>query len=303
MAIHKRLLVPLDGSELAETVFSYVRELSARVGFEVVLLHVCDAVELGSISQYRAYIERAVETVRQQSEELQKRTGTKGEQIVVKGDVVVDYPAEGILRYADEHNIGLILMATHGRSGVKRWGLGSVADKVVRASKIPVCLVRGGASGEIIHDKWPTRTILVTLDGSELAESVLLYVEALVRQTGVEAMQVLLLAVCEPVLLPAYYPSGIPLNWEDHMARIRRRDEEYLSKVEKKLKDAGLNVKSEVLVGKPAEEIVNYVSKNPVDFIAMSTHGRSGVSRWVFGSVAEKVLLGVNRPILLIRPR
>ena len=303
MAIHKRLLVPLDGSELAETVFSYVRELSARVGFEVVLLHVCDAAELGSESQYRAYIERAAEKVRKESEELQKRTGTKGKQIVVKGDVVVDYPAEGILRYADEHDIGLILMATHGRSGVKRWGLGSVADKLVRASRIPVCLVRAGASEEIIHDKWPNRRILVTLDGSELAESVLPYVEALVRETGVESMQVLLITVCEPVLIPAYYPSGIPLNWEDHMARIKRRDEEYLSKVERKLKDAGLNVKSEVLVGKPAEEIINYVSKNPVDFIAMSTHGRSGVSRWVFGSTAEKVLLGVTSAILLIRPR
>ena len=142
MAIHKRLLVPLDGSELAETVFSYVRELSARVGFEVVLLHVCDAAELGSESQYRAYIERAAEKVRKESEELQKGTGTKGKQIVVKGDVVVDYPAEGILRYADEHDIGLILMATHGRSGISRWAWGSVADRLLRSICVPILMVR-----------------------------------------------------------------------------------------------------------------------------------------------------------------
>jgi nucleotide-binding universal stress UspA family protein len=82
----------------------------------------------------------------------------------------------------------------------------------------------------------------------------------------------------------------------------KRQDEQYLAKIEKRLRDSGLNVRSEVLIGKPAETIVQYASENRASLIVMSTHGRSGPGRWVFGSVAEKVLHGVTTPILLVRP-
>jgi nucleotide-binding universal stress UspA family protein len=132
---------------------------------------------------------------------------------------------------------------------------------------------------------------------------VLPHVEAVAKQRGAELVDVILLSVCEPMLLPSYYPVTVPLNWDDHVARCKRSDMEYLAKIEKRLVDAGLRVRSEVLVGKPADVIVDYVNKNPVNLIIMSTHGRSGASRWVLGSVAEKVLLGVSSPILLVRPR
>lgn len=303
MITYKRVLVPLDGSPLAEIVFVYAKELALRLGMDVVLLHVCSPAERESTPNYRTYIDRAVDIIKHQSEEVQKKSGAKAKPVEVHGDLAVGYPAEEILRYADEHNIDLILMATHGRSGVKRWTMGSVADKVLRASKLPVWLVRESIPDEITYDKWPTRRILVLLDGSELSESVLPHVEAVAKQHGTALVDVVLLMVCEPMLLPSYYPSTLPLNWEDHIARSKRADEEYLGKIGKLLSDAGLKVQSEVLVGKPADAIVDYVSKNPVNLIVMSTHGRSGLSRWVYGSVAEKVLLGVNSPILLIRPR
>ena len=72
---------------------------------------------------------------------------------------------------------------------------------------------------------------------------------------------------------------------------------------EKQLKDISISVRSEVLVGKAADEIVDYANKNPFNLIVMATHGRSGLSRWVYGSVAENVLLGVSSPIFLVRPR
>lgn len=305
MQMYKTALVPLDGSELAEVVFNYARELAGRLGIDLILLHVYGPDEAESEPMRRSYLERVAEIVRRTSEEAREKAGIKYGDKPVKVTVHVSpgYTPDEILKYADANDVDLILMATHGRTGVKRWTMGSVADKVLRASKVPVWLVRAEVPEEIVHDKWPTRKLLALLDGSEVSESILPHVEAVAKQRGAEQVEVILLTVSEPSLLPSYYPATVPLNWEDHVERIRRSDDEYLVKVEKRLKDTGLNVRREVIAGRAAEVIVDYVNKNSINLIVMSTHGRSGIGRWVFGSVAEKVLLGVTSPILLIRPR
>jgi len=306
--VYKRILVPLDGSELAEVVFTYAKELAGRLDLDVILLHVCSQEEYELLPIHRAYIERAAEIVRRQSEEVQQRTGIQpgGKAVEARGELTVGHPAEEILRYAGENDIDLILMATHGRSGIRRWAMGSVADKVLRASRVPVWLVRTGIPEEIVYDKWPRRTMLVPLDGSELAESVLPHVEVLAKQRGAELVDVVLLRVCEPLAMPSDYPPTMPLSWEEHVeqetAKRKGMGGQYLAGVEKRLKDVGLRVRSEVLVGQPADEVVDYANRNPFNLITMSTHGRSGLGRWVYGSVAEKVLLGVSSPILLVRP-
>ncbi|MBM3156020.1 MAG: universal stress protein [Chloroflexi bacterium] len=305
MQMYKTALVPLDGSELAEVVFNYARELAGRLGIDLILLHVYSPEEAASEPMRRTYLERVAEIIRRTSEEAREKAGIRYGDKPVKVTVHVSpgYPPDEILKYADANDVDLILMATHGRTGVKRWTMGSVADKVLRASKVPVWLVRAEVPEEIVHDKWPTRKLLALLDGSEVAEAVLPHVEAVAKQRGAEQVEVILLTVSEAALLPSYYPATIPLNWEDHVERTRRSDEEYLVKVEKRLKEAGLNVRHEVIAGRAADVIVDYVNRNSINLIVMSTHGRSGISRWVFGSVAEKLLVGVTSPILLIRPR
>ncbi|MFC1932355.1 universal stress protein [Chloroflexota bacterium] len=310
--MYKRMLVPLDGSELAEVVFTYAKEFAGRLNFEdVILLCVGNPVLREFIPMQQAYIERAADKIRRQSRAVQKRTGVQSgvKPVEARGELTVGHPADGILRYADENDVDLILMATHGRSGIRRWAMGSVADKVLRASKVPVLLVRAGIPDEIVYDQWPTRTILAPLDGSELDESVLTHVEALTKKRMPTFDQVVLLRVCEPPSLPSYsIPelSDIPLNWgqyeQQEIARSKRVAGEYLTGAEKRFKDSGISVRSEVLVGKANEEIVNYANKNPFNLIVMATHGRAGLSRWVYGSVAEYVLLGVTSPVLLIRP-
>ena len=300
--MYKRMLVPLDGSELAEVVFPYAKELAARLDLDVILLHVYSPEERELIPMHQSYVERAAEIIRRESEEVREKTGIQpgGKALEARGELAVGHPAEEILRYADGNDIDVILMATHGRSGVRRWAMGSVADKVLRASGVPVWLVRAGIPEEIVYDKWPRRTILVPLDGSELAESVLSHVEAVAKQRGAELVDVVLLTVCEPLFFPSDYPPAIPLTGE-------RLAEQYLAGVEKRFKNVGLKVRSEVLVGeplagKPADEIVDYANRNHFNLIVIATHGRSGISRWAYGSVAEKVLLGVSSPIFLVRP-
>ena len=315
MDMYKRMLVPLDGSELAEVVFAYAKELAVRLSLDVTLLHVCSPTEQELAPMHRSYTEHMAGIVKLQVEAIQKKVGIQpgGKAVEVRGELAVGYPAEEILSYADENDIDLILMSTHGRSGIRRWAMGSVADKVLRASKVPVWLVRAGIPEEVVYDKWPSRTILVPLDGSELAESVLPHVEAVAKQRGAEIVDVILLRVCEPPIISSDYPEAImPLSWEEHveqqMALCKRASEKYLASVEKRLKDAGLKVRSEALVGKPplgnpANEIIDYANRNPFNLIVMATHGRSGISRWAYGSVAARVLLGVSSPLFLVRPR
>lgn len=308
--MYQRILVPLDGSELAEVVFTYAKELAGRLDLEVILLLVFSPALREFIPMHRAYVERAAEIVRRQAKKVQEKTGIQPgvKPIKVRGELAGGYAAEEILRYADENTVDLILMATHGRSGRKRWAMGNIADKVLRASKVPILLVRTGIPDEIPYDKWPKRTILVPLDGSELAESVLPHAEALAKQRDTKLVDVVLLRVCEPPTTPSYYApelSGVPLNWgkymEQEVAKCKQMAKEYLAEIEKRFKGIGISVRSEVLVGKANDEIVEYANKNPFNLIVMATHGRAGLSRWVYGSIAEYVVLGVSSPVLLVR--
>lgn len=309
--MYRRVLVLLDGSELAEVVFPFATELAARLDLEVVLLQVYGAIGRDFIPVHQAYVDRAAETIRHRVEDLQERLGVQpsSKVVEVRGELADGYYADEILRYADEHDVDLILMASHGRSGIRRWRMGSVADKVLRASKIPVLLVRAGVEDAVPYDRWPTRSLLVPLDGSEKAESVLPHAEALARQRAIEPVTVNLVRVCDPPVAPSYYSpelSGVPLNWgefmEQEMTRCKHTATEYLAGIARRFEDAGVKAESEVLVGRAADEIIDYAGKHPFGIIVMTSHGRSGISRLVYGSVAESVLLGVTNPILLMKP-
>ena len=165
------------------------------------------------------------------------------------------------------------------------------------------------------------KKVLVPLDGSELAEAVLPYVEDLGKRCTAEVILLQVIAT-PPDRATAIYrpPTGDmpmpplpesaedvdiaqhPIYREQEMASLRAEAERSLAGVKGHLSKAGLKARVEVLFGRPAEKIIEYAVKEGVDLIAMATHGRSGFSRWVFGSVAEKVLRATAFPILLIRP-
>jgi nucleotide-binding universal stress UspA family protein len=135
--------------------------------------------------------------------------------------------------------------------------------------------------------------ILVPLDGSELAECVLPHVKAIA--TGCDVKQLILLRVVEP----------LRAEIDDEVVRktVVKTAEDYLAKIQAKLNKAGLAVETQILTGIPAETISDFAQRNKVDLIALATHGRSGISRWVFGSVADRLLRSSSVPILLIRPK
>jgi nucleotide-binding universal stress UspA family protein len=145
--------------------------------------------------------------------------------------------------------------------------------------------------------------ILVPLDGSKLAECIIPYVEELVK--GQKTKEVILFRVCEPPEIPADYPASMPSSWEQHVSDImsgaQKQCSLYLKDVEKKLKNLGAKIKVESCLGNAANEIVKCAEQSQVDLIVMASHGRSGISRWTLGSVADKVFRYTCVPVLLVR--
>jgi nucleotide-binding universal stress UspA family protein len=143
--------------------------------------------------------------------------------------------------------------------------------------------------------------ILVPVDGSELAECVLSHVESIAR--GCSTQSVVFIRVVEPFRLPGeYYGPGLSA---DDIQRIDADNEasakNYLEQLVARTKYDGVTVQSVVIVGKPADSIAEYAAKNSVDLITIATHGRSGISRWAWGSVADRVLRSACVPVMMIR--
>ncbi|MBI4285267.1 MAG: universal stress protein [Chloroflexi bacterium] len=145
--------------------------------------------------------------------------------------------------------------------------------------------------------------MLVPLDGSKLAESVLPHVIALAK--GRDVAEVVLLRICEPPSILADYPASLPVSWEKHREQVITDMQNacglYLDDMERQLREEGFKVRTESRLGDPADEIGDYASKNEVDIIVMASHGRSGLSKWAYGSVAEKVLHSTCVPVLMVR--
>jgi nucleotide-binding universal stress UspA family protein len=312
--MYKSMLIPADGSKLAESAFSYAEELAARLDTKVTILHVVDPRESEMLPMHRAYVDRSSETVSRRISEVQKKLGKKSEREApdVSGDVVTGHAAEEILSYMREKGIDLIVMSTHGHTGIRHWVVGSVADKLLQASPVPLLLVRSASAEKGGFEKWTDITVVVPLDGSALAESVLPHVQALGQQVDNDMLDVVLIRVCELPPVPVVAGPQIPINYpidyktlmDESLESCRRITKQYLAGIENHLKQAGLRVRSEPIEETKltvAEEIVEYANKIPFSLIVMATHGSSGVRRWAYGSVAHKVLMGSSSPVLLVR--
>ena len=283
--MYERIVVPLDGSELAEGALPYAEGLARRLHGEVILLTACMPGEVIE-RPLRAYLEKRVD-------ELQS-LGVKASPLIVQG-----HAANEILDFSEKNDIGLIIISTHGRTGISMWPLGSIANKVLQRSQIPVLLIRSTELEAVVSEK-ELRKILVPLDSSQFAENIMPYVEGLVQGMDNE---VILLRVIEPMELPHWGASGAWHDWEkDFMARLEKEAKQYLAEKESALRNKGVKVSSALLVGKPSQVILQYAEDNSVSLIALASHGFSGITMWAYGSVASKIIDSSSKPLLLVRP-
>ncbi|RME49260.1 MAG: universal stress protein [Chloroflexi bacterium] len=297
--MYRKVLIPLDGSPFAERILPHIERLISSAETELILFHVVEPFHHVVSPETRAGLTDAEITNFRESATLYlkrvrgelREMGLQAHVQTAHGDV-----ASAICDTAQAQGADLIAMTTHGRSGVGRWAFGSVADRVIRTASQPVLLVRGTtdtpSNGEI-------RRILVPLDGSELAERALPHATKLAQEKDAE---VLLVRAVEPLTDLEF--AGLFASWESPEAVYQHRQtaaQRYLEQVQQDLKVAGVPSSTLVDEGRAADLILDTVEAENADMIVMSTHGRSGLARWVYGSVADKVLRNATCPLLLIR--
>jgi len=297
----EKLVVPTDGSELAEVALPYAEELAGRLDSEVVLLHVCESEEQQTSHMRQLYMGRLTESVERGIQAYRGLAGRPvSEETKVGSLIAIGNPADEIIDYVESQDIGLIIMATHGRSGIRRWTLGSVAAKVLRGSRVPVALIRAGGPSPAMTKKGLLTKALLTLDGSEVGEAALPYVEELA--VGLETEVTLLQVVVEPrYFFTGAVPWGYSFQQPQWIEAMKQSARAYLAGIEQRLKAKGIVASSRIESGVAAERILEVAEQIGADFIAMSTHGRSGIARWAFGSVAERLIHAASIPLILVR--
>jgi nucleotide-binding universal stress UspA family protein len=207
--------------------------------------------------------------------------------------------AEEILAYAAGNSCDLIAMSTRGPSALRRGQMGSVTDAVMRASTVPVLAV-GPKSVQGKDLDGAIRQVAVPLDGSELAEAVLPYVEALALKCGMRV--VLVRAYQISVTFMGDMPDAY-VGLEGVEDDMRSEATRYLNEVAERLKSKGIEVTIPILNGHPSQVLGEFAEEQANSMIAMCSHGRSGFSRWVLGSVAESTVRASGDPVLIIPQR
>lgn len=288
--MYDRILVPLDGSKLALGVISYVRSLAHALEAPVELLFVNDPSHLAPSAQGRDFMDDAASSF----------SGIAA----VRCTIESGNPADVIVDLARAQPRTLVAMATHGCSGPKRWLLGSVAEKVLHGLASDMLLVR---PEEVDGGAVQLKTLLAPLDGSESAEKVLPTVLELAKRLGAE---VSLVHVTKRVysgppdaFLPVF--GAIP-NLKELWEQDKAAANKYLTEKVAQLRARGLaNISSTVIEGGvdgAAAEIIDLAQKHPGSLITMTSHGQSGIGRWLIGSVTERVVRHSKRPVLVVRP-
>jgi nucleotide-binding universal stress UspA family protein len=295
-----RMLIPLDGSKTAEKVLPYARRFATIAHVEAELLSVVEMADIaGDIASNQAsYAEALIrEAVRNSAEYLEKvaQTFRNGK---VRFNVEQGRPEDVIIAAAAVDRGILIAMATHGRSGVTRWLLGSVTEKILRGTVNPLLVVR--APGDSRTDgEAALISMIVPLDGSEIAETILSPVAVLAKALN---LQVILIRVYG---LPLTTYGGDDYYVPDYFElkdQIKDEAEGYLNSRASLLRAQGVAVVSTVVVeGSAADAIITLARKTPNNLVAMSPYGRSGLQRWVLGSVTEKVVRHCQDPVLIVR--
>jgi nucleotide-binding universal stress UspA family protein len=297
--MYEKILVALDGSQLSEAILPYSRLLADNLKLAVELIHVIDSeMATPTSAAGQARYQEVMTAENEKSLDYLKKiaasfpSGTKIQCSVEPGN-----PAEVIVDKAAEHRHTLIAMSTHGRSGINRWLIGSVADKVLHGAANPLLLVRAGESAAVQGTAlW--RRIIVPLDGSSLAETVIPHAKELARPLGLEIVLLRVFGVPTPVFAEDYGPYV-----EELWTQLEDEAQKYLTHNKQQLLAQGLaNVTTIATAGFAAEKIIDAARQRKDALVAMCTHGRSGVNRWVMGSVTDRVVRHGGEPVLIIRP-
>lgn len=277
------ILIPTDGSDCAEAAVDYAEDLATRYGATVHAVCVVDPRKLEHGPHYDQEKEKYTNIAENTCNDL------SAADLSAKPAALTDLPHKAILQYATKHDIDLIVMGTHGRTGVERYLLGSITEKVVRLSDVPVLTVRD----EDDEVTYPYTDILVPTDGSEGAGAA---IGPAVDVASKYDARVHALSVIEPMAL------GVDVRSEAILDSLEKAARDAVETVEEQATQASVSaVKIAIEHGSPYRAIRSYIDEYEIDLVVMGTHGRSGIERYLLGSVTEKTVRTSPVPVMTVR--
>jgi nucleotide-binding universal stress UspA family protein len=287
--------VPLDGSAVAEQALPYAETLARVTGAPLHLVRVLDPTHLGSFDGSVA-MRRWIEDERGVARHYLERTeqDLRQRQRTVTAEYRLGSAASELL--ATSQSGDLLVMATHGRSGLGRWFLGSVAEAVLRRAAVPILLVRASEPAPALAI---VRRLVVPLDGSPLAEQALPVAIDLATRLQVPTHLVTVIEGSGTMPLDLAATAVSASRSAETVTRLQAEAQARLAGPAARLEHAGVATSTEVRHGVPGFTIVALTQ--PGDLIVMTSHGRTGLERWFLGSVAESVVRQATVPVLLVR--
>lgn len=301
----RTILVPLDGSVAAEQALPLATAIARRTGAS---LHLVQIEPRALSPRHRvpawdaALRQRALVYLRETAERV--RADGVDASVAVRGGAI----AAGLLREAERHGAGLVVMTTHGHGPVGRAWFGSIADEMIRTAGMPVLLVRSRAQGEATTRE--VSRVVVPLDGSPLAEQALEHAAALARAFDAPVALARVVGGQEAgrgVPAEARSSAGAGATApesEPPRAAEEAEAEAYLERTARRFAaEHDVRVEHALLRGEfPADAILSFPREPETEIIALTTHGLSGVRRLLLGSVADKVVRAAAGPVLVFRP-
>jgi nucleotide-binding universal stress UspA family protein len=297
----ERILLPLDGSRMAEMAVPYAEYLARWLGSEITLFNSCSSDMKPYQHMHQVYLDNL-------AGEMKRRIGNSRPKRLppdIRTEALVGKPVDVICDYANQERITMIVMAAFGGSGLKTWQLGSVADKIVRTVNVPTLLIRAENTRPLRGRKKLISRMLLPLDGSDASKVTIPYALKIAKTTEAS---INLFGMVERADYYSAHVSFIP--YTEHMAKTYARMDAtaeknalaFLVGVEKELRNEGAHVTHAVTLGfSPAHDILEQEERTNADLVVMATRGSSGINHWAFGSVAEKVLRGGKLPLLLVK--
>lgn len=291
----RRVLIPLDGSELAEQVICHLLRFAAPEQSELILMSALSSSILPLSEHFEQNPIPGSHEVCEQVNAVAKQLSQRG--FKVASQFLTGRPVESILHLAEEEHVDFIAMSTHGRTGLGLMLLGSVAEGVVRNARPPVFLAPPGAL--VKPDPLP-RTVLLPLDGTPLAETAIPVACQLAQKTGAIVHLVRVVESHATHKKQSNEQKNIDSDSVEEQP-LTRQAVSYLERMKLRLQLTGVESRSQVVIGNPADAIVQIIRAESADVVVMSTHGRSGVERMVHGSVVSKVISNAICPLILMR--
>ena len=290
--MYDHILVPTDGSDHAERAAEHAALLAEAFDATLHLLTVVDIeaaagpFSAGGVDE--AYVERRSAAEREALAEL---ADSLDGAVAVETEVVTGQPAEGILDYVTDHEADLVVMGTHGRSGLRRYLTGSVAERVLRLSPVPVLTVRATAESSVGAGY---EDILVPTDGSERSDAAVTHAVDVAAAFGSTLHAVSVVNVGD---IGTGAEVSVPGELLDE---LEAGATEATDAVADEARAAGIEAVTAVRTGRPKRDLLEYIETHDIDLVCMGTHGRTGLDRVLLGSTAEALVRQSDVPVLTV---